>query len=715
MIRILLKKELKSYFNSPVAYIVLIVFLGVSGWFFVQDLFASGRADISGFLSVVPFLYLLIIPGLSMRLIAEERSRGTIEVLSTMPVRNHEIIIGKWLAAVVLMSLGLFMTLLYPITVGFLGDVDWGTVFTSYLGFFLLSLFFVAIGIFTSSLTSSQIIAFIIGIIISFFFFIIGKLLIVIPTPLVSFFSYLGIDHHLNNLIKGIVDSRDVIYFLSLTGAFLFGALYFVGKIKERIFNVTYSVLVGVIIILVNIISQQFYVRSDFTEGGIYSLGRASIDMVRALPDNVIVKAYITSELPFPYHDRALYINDMLAEYRQHSGGRIKIEHISPQSRDEILDAKSNGVMPLQFTEVSQTGMGIKQVFMGLVFLYRDRREVMPVVENLAHFEYDVTSRIKRLVAQEIKTIGFTTEHDEIQATDQLLAVVRRQYRTQAVDLKDTIPLTCDALVIPGPRTDFDEEELKKVRTYLENGGPVAFLLDAFTINFQLFRAFPRKLQNLHAFIASYGIAADSGMIMDPQNEMMAIRPQQGEYTMQNYTTIPYPYFVKATHLSDEHPVTRDLDLIIMPFVQPVAGGNEIAFSTEDSWLRLKPESLNPMDTEKFLGFPLPIEQKGRFNMISTATGDVRLLVSGTAKYIDPNFINPPGMILFMNILDWLTQDEMLITTRSKVVTDRPLKNIGSGMRLFLRWFITLFPSLILVIVGIITWRLRKKEKVLWQ
>lgn len=121
------------------------------------------------------------------------------------------------------------------------------------------------------------------------------------------------------------------------------------------------------------------------------------------------------------------------------------------------------------------------------------------------------------------------------------------------------------------------------------------------------------------------------------------------------------------------------------------------------------------MDTERFLGFPLPYEQKGSFNMMSTLAGNVRLLVAGTAKFIDPDFINPPGVVLFMNILDWLTQDETLITIRSKVMTDRPLNDIGSGMRLFIRWFIRLIPSFILIIAGIIKWRLRKKEKVLWQ
>ncbi len=714
MIWILLKKELKSYFNSPVAYIVLIAFLGVSGWFFIQDLFTGGRADIGGFLNIVPFLYFLLIPGLSMRLIAEERSHGTIEVLSTMPIKNYEIVLGKWLAAVVLITIGLFMTVLYPVTVGFLGDLDWGTVVTSYIGLFLLSLCFVAIGVFASSLTSSQIIAFIIGMFISFFFFIIGKLLVVVPASLVSSFSVLGVDSHLNNLFKGIIDSRDVVYFLSLTCLFLFAALYLISKLKEEIFNLVYSALVAVIIILVNLVSQQLYVRKDFTEGGIYSIGEASVDLVRRLPDNVVIKAYITSELPFPYNDRAQYIEDMLTEYRQRSNGRIKIEQISPQNRDEMQDAQQNGIMPLQFTEIGQSEMGIKQGFMGLLFLYQDRREVIPVIENLAHFEYDVTSRIKRLVEPVQKTIGFTSGHDEVQANEYLLAMVRKQYNTENVDLLDTVPLTCDALVIPGPRTDFEREELDEVRTYMENGGPVAFLLDAFTINFQLFMAFPRRMENIDAFISSYGIAVDSGLIMDVQNEMMAVRPQQHDYTMQSLTPIPYPYFVKVTDLSNAHPVTRDLDVIIMPFVRPVSGGTEIAHTTKDSWLRYKPESLNPMLTEKFLGFPLPSEKRERYNMISTVADDVRLLVSGTSKYIDQRFINPPGVILFMNILDWLTQDETLITIRAKAVTDRPLNDTSPGTRTFLRWLVTLLPSLLLAAVGMVKWRLRKKEKVLW-
>ena len=715
MIWILLKKELKSYFNSPVAYIMLIAFLGVSGWFFVQDLFTGGRADIGGFLNIVPFLYFLLIPGLSMRLIAEERSRGTIEVLSTMPIKNYEIVVGKWLAAVILIAVGLFITLLYPVTVGFLGDLDWGAVLTSYLGLFLLGLFFVAIGVFASSLTSSQIIAFITGLFISLFFFIIGKLLVIIPASFVTYFSFLGIDSHLNNLFKGIIDTRNVVYFLSLTGLFLFGALYFVGKLKEQVFNVVYPILVGAIIILINVVSQRLYVRKDFTEGGIYSLGQASVDIVGALPDNILIKAYITAELPFPYNDRAQYIEDMLAEYRQQSAGRIKIEQISPHGRDEMLDAQQNGIMPLQFTEVSQSEMGIKQGFMGLLFLYQEKREVIPVIEDLSHFEYDVTSRIRRLVIPAQRTIGFTFGHDEVQANEYLLEMVRKQYRTKNVDLLDTIPLTCDALVVPGPRTDFEQEELDVVRNYMENGGPVAFLLDAFTINLQLFRAFPRRLENIHAFISSYGITVDSGMIMDVQNEMIALRPQQGDYTMQSLTPIPYPYFVKATDLSKEHPITRDLDVTIMPFARPVAGGTEIVRSTEESWLRYKPESLNPMTTEKFLGFPLPSEQRRSYNMLSTLAGDVRLLVSGTSKYIDPNFMNPPGVILFMNILDWLTQDETLITIRSKAVTDRPLSDTSPRLRTFLRWLLTLLPSLLLAVVGVVKWRLRKKEKILWQ
>ncbi len=709
MIGAILKKELKSYFNSPVAYIILVVFLGLGGWFFAQNLFIVGQANISGFIHIVPVLFLLLIPGLCMRLVAEERARGTIEVLSTLPLKDYEIVVGKWLAAFVLLLLGLCATLIYPATITILGKPDFGVVFCSYLGITLLALLYTSIGIFASSITSSQIVAFVIGIFICFLFFIIGKVLTVLPIPLVSVFNYLSVDHHLNSIIRGVIDSRDLIFFFSLTFLFVFGAIYFVGRLKEKVINAVYTILTIIIIILINIIGSMAFTRIDLTYGHIYSLTPATKKFICNLEDNVVIRAYITDKLPFPYNNRAKYVTDLLYEYRQQSRGKIRLERISPKSREEVMQAQRSGIYPLRFTEVRQGEFGVKQGFMGLVFLFGDKKERIPVIEDLANLEYDITSRIKKLIQPGQKTIGFTTGHKEVELSDEVKHEINKRYLINEINLKDTLPISCNALVILGPKNDFDTTETKKLKEYIENKGPVGFFIDRFNINLDFFIAFLLKLDNLDALLKEYKINLEPGFIMDKSNEVMVIRTQRGIFSMQNL--IPYPYFPKLFDLSRENPITKDFDEIVLPFVSPVSGGIELARTSKLSWLRKKPQSLNPFDKQKFLPVALPFDDKGPFNTISCVTGDKRLCIVGTSRIVDKRFINPAGLALFMNILDWLTQDEELISIRSKVVKERPIKNIPSHLKTLIRWLNTILPGVIFIIIGLLRWRHRRKER----
>ncbi len=709
MINKIIKKELNSYFNSPIACIILIVFLGVSGWFFVQDLFLGGEADITGFVSIVPILFLLLIPGICMRLIAEERSRGTIETLVTLPLKDTEVILGKWLAAFLLILIGLGVTLIFPVIASFLGNLDWGVVITSYIGLMLFAFFYTAIGIFASSVASSQIIAFIIGIIISFFFFITGKIVFVLPTTLVPLFSYLGFDSHLTNITRGIIDSRDLIYFLSLTLVFVFGSLHFYARSREKVLQTTRWILIGIIVVLCNIISTRIFFRFDLTEGNIYSLSRASIKILRELPDNVIIKGYITSKLPFPYITRAQYVNDLLAEYQLKSGGKIKYEHIDPVTREQMMDAQRSGVVPLQFTEVKQGEMGMKQGFLGIVFLYEDKSEVIPVIEDFANLEYDITSRIKKLTEKESKRIGVVTGHDEISLSEDLLSMINKQYITENINLNDTTTIDCDAIVIAGPKKDFDTTETMRLFEYINNKVPVALFIDRFTINLNYFLSFPLKLANLDSLLKKIGLSIDQGLVMDKNNEMLVLRSQHGLFTMQNY--VPYPYFPRLMDLSRTHPITKEFEVIVLPFASPVNGGEEIARTSKASWLRNSPQSLNPVDQQRFLPFPLPFDKQGPFNTISCLTSDKRMVVVGTSKFIDNQFLSAPGVALFMNILDWLTQDEILISIRSKTVNIRPIKTVSKGMKTLIQWLTPLLPVLVFVVFGLIRWRIRKGGK----
>ncbi len=709
MIKVIIKKELSTYFNSPIAYIILIVFVGLSGWFYAQDLFLGGEADINGFVNIVPILFLLLIPGLCMRLIAEERARGTIEILATLPIKDTDVIIGKWLSAFILILIGLCVTLIFPVISSILGNIDWGIVFTSYIGLILFALFFTGIGIFASSIATTQIVAFIISIFISFFFFIIGKLLFVFPTGIMPFLNYLSVDYHLNNIIRGIIDTRDLIYFLSLIFLFIYGALYFYRRIQERLLSTTQWILIGIVIILVNLISTRLFLRFDLTQGNIYSLSRATLKILNDLPDNIVIRSYITSKLPFPYNNRAQYLNDLLGEYRLRSKGKIRIEHNDPTTPEQMSDAQRNGVVPLQFTEVKQGEFGVKQGFMGIVFLFEDKREVMPVVEDFANLEYDITSRIKKLTQETIKTIGFTSGHDELTLSENLLNKIRDRYTSVNINLMDTINPKIDALIIAGPKSDFDTIETKKILEYINNKIPVGIFLDRFGINMEFFLAFPLRMPNIDTLLNKLGIVVEPGIIMDRNNEMMILKSLHGSFVMQNI--VPYPYFPKIMDLSKQNSITKDFEAVVLPFVSPIIGGEELARTSKASWLRNSPQSLNPMDQQKFLPFPLPFDKQGPFNTISSLSGDKRVVVVGTSKFIDDKFLSVPGIALFMNIIDWLTQDEILISIRSKSVSIRPLKEISKGMKTFIQWLSPLLPVLIFIIVGIVRWQIRKGGK----
>ena len=218
------KKEFRSYFVSPIAYIVISIFLLVIGWFFFTPFFIYNQASLRNFYALLPIMFSFVVPAITMRLFSEELNIGSYEILLTMPVTFSDVILGKFLASVVFVAAMLFPTLAYPITVSMLGQLDWGPVIGGYIGAILLGAAFSAIGLLSSSLTRNQIIAFIIGMVICFSLTLIDKMLFFFPQSILGVISYLGADVHFQNISKGVIDSRDILYFLSVSFIGLYGA-----------------------------------------------------------------------------------------------------------------------------------------------------------------------------------------------------------------------------------------------------------------------------------------------------------------------------------------------------------------------------------------------------------------------------------------------------------------------------------------------------------
>jgi ABC-2 type transport system permease protein len=200
----------------------MVIFLLVTGWFFFSTFFLFNQASLRNFFGLLPTVFAFVVPAITMRLFAEEFHIGSYETLLTMPVSFNDVIIGKFAGSVAFLVSMLIPTLAYPVTVSLLGDLDWGPVLGGYLGAVLLGAAFSAVGLFASALTRNQIVAFIIGLAICFSLILVSQMVFFLPRVFLGFLTYLAAGVHFQNIAKGIVDTRDIVYF----GSVCFVGLY---------------------------------------------------------------------------------------------------------------------------------------------------------------------------------------------------------------------------------------------------------------------------------------------------------------------------------------------------------------------------------------------------------------------------------------------------------------------------------------------------------
>ena len=226
-------KELRSYFNGLMAYIFLVIFSLVTGYFFSNTFFIFGQSDMRALFQIVPLVYLFFIPAITMGIISKEKNLGTMEVICTLPIKDFELVIGKYLSILSLLFVGLLLTNIMFFNLMAVGtNIDYGAIFTGYLGLFLAGAVYASMGIFASSLTDNQVVGFIIAIFFVLIFFLIDKLLIFMPNSIAGTMQYLSIDYHLSNISRGVIDSRNLIYFFSMIGLFLLLTIESLGSRK---------------------------------------------------------------------------------------------------------------------------------------------------------------------------------------------------------------------------------------------------------------------------------------------------------------------------------------------------------------------------------------------------------------------------------------------------------------------------------------------------
>jgi len=422
------RKELWGFFASPVAYIFLGAFLAVNlfVFFWVETFFARNLADTRPLFEWMPALLIFLAAALTMRLWSEERRAGTLETLLTLPVSSLRLVLGKFLAALALVAVALALTLPLPITVSVLGPLDWGPVLGAYLATLLLAAAYIAIGLFVSSRTDNPIISLIGTTLLCGLFFLLGSHAL---TGLLGhrggeILELLGSGSRFQSITRGVIDLRDLYFYVSIVGLFLSLNVYSLERLRwakdterpER--HKRWALVTGLFaanLLAGNLWLQQIgWVRADITEGRIYSISEATRNYLAQLREPLLIRGYFSAQTHPLLAPLVPQIRDLLKEYKIAGGGKVQVELVDPMEEPEMEQEAGEryGIRPVAFQTTSKYQAAVVNSYFDLLIQYggqyeklgfRDLIEVKDPGEGelevrLRNPEYDITRTIKKLL-----------------------------------------------------------------------------------------------------------------------------------------------------------------------------------------------------------------------------------------------------------------------------------------------------------------------------
>ncbi len=421
------RKELAAFFSSPAAFIFIGAFLAalLFIFFWVDRFFARNIADVRPLFEWMPILLIFLISAMTMRMWSEERRAGTLEFLMTAPVKPLRLVLGKFLACLTLVGIVLALTLPLPITVSMLGPLDWGPVLGGYLATLALASAYIAIGLFVSSRTDNQIVSLIVTALICGAFYVLGS------DALTSLFGndggevlrLIGSGSRFNSIARGVIDFRDIYYYLSIFGAFLVLNLYSLeslrwsaqGQTKRHFqWRLAAGLLVANLIAGNLWLGQLTWARADLTSGSIYSISSETRSYLQQLQEPLLIRGYFSAQTHPLLAPLAPRLRDLLKEYEIAGGGRIRVEFVDP-AKEPVLESEANsrfGIRPVPFQTSSKYQASVTNSYFNILVQYGDEFQTLgyqDLIEvkqagetnldvNLRDPEYEITRAIKKAI-----------------------------------------------------------------------------------------------------------------------------------------------------------------------------------------------------------------------------------------------------------------------------------------------------------------------------
>lgn len=624
----LLKKELAGFFSSLIGYLTIAVFLVLTGlmlWVFKSDfnILDYGYAGMDGLFVIGPFLYLFLIPAITMRMLAEERRNGTMELLLTKPISEMNLIWAKFLAGVILVFISLLPTLVGYFSVVALGDpvgnVDSGSVAGSYIGLLLLGAAFVAIGIFASSITNNQIVAFILAALMCAFMHLgfesICRMGFLGNAELTI--RQLGMSYHYDSISRGVVDSRDVIYFFSVAVAFLLATRMVLQSRKWHGWHNRKDLRRGhliefgaglLILIFVNVISFYVFGRLDLTSEKRYTLSKSTKEMLKKVDEPLLYRVYLEGDFPADFKRLQRETKEMLNQFRAYNRN-IQYEFVNPNSFDDPKERQvfyqklaQKGIQPTQIQVSTATGYTQQVLIPAADVIYKGSETSIQLLQSqkyvdqtqllnnsIQSLEYVLSNAVRALSSGNKPTVAFMRGHGELELPylSDMIGSLYEYYTLDTARMDGNInSLTSrtrnpkdstyqfhnkyDLIIVAKPTRPFDDRDQYILDQYIMYGGKVLWLVDALdadldSLEFAGQAVATRLPLNLDEMFFTYGVRVNPDLIMDVRCRPIPMKVGMvGEQAQIQFQ--PWMYFPEIVPLSP-HPIVRNLDLIKTDFI----------------------------------------------------------------------------------------------------------------------------------------------------
>ena len=499
-------------------------------------------------------------------------------------------------------------------------------------------------------------------------------------------------------------------------------------KLNNKTSNIIFSVMILLVVIFINLIGRNWPKRFDLTDNQRYTLSESSKSVVRKIDDLFSIKVYFSNNLPGQYANNKRYLQDILEEYTAYSSGNLQFEFYSPEDDEKMAeDAQKYGIQPVQLTVIENDRREIKKVYMGLILLYEDKREVIPVIQTSTGLEYDLTTKIKNMVDTQKSTIGIVSLDGQSQ-NQNLVRFLNERYTTRPnINLSTPIDDNINVILINGVKDSLDINQEKNLRDFISRAGNVFIAQNRINVDIQTQQTTPIQ-SNIFDILGTYGLLINENLVLDQSCNQVNVQQQMGIFRMA--VPMDYPFLPVLKKFNDDITV-KDLESLELIFPSEIvitdideSGFTKLLSTSNNSLLMSDFYNLNP--DPKINPLFNQLNQPGkiigvRVINVDNDTGKESniTLVSDSQFFSDQGGGSSPNNITFtLNTIDYMLGDSELISLRSREVTDRPLlgEMDGVGNQTRLTWKIVnmLLPSLLIMVLGfIVRKRQTKKSRIL--